>query len=305
MSLDVISYLQTAAGGEEEELRTIKIAGLNIAMHQPHSPERYVDLMHQAYRSRHIVKLGKLHAAMLGSLYSSSEKHPRDGTPIEMTGEVYRFVKLDPNEPWFNTETKDVASEEDVQKIAIPRNLLPHLQLIPFIFRPRRHHLAYVSRERGSSLGPRTAEAFFQSLFDYLRTKKEFPQVEVTPLVDKDVVDEMLELKTLEKLTIELKRPNPDDLGHEDERWMKKLEKMKARKLVEQIEAVRGESIVPDAETRSIARVAANNGRVSVVARDATGARFEESTVARPLVITEHVDDKVETTVDVLRRTDL
>ena len=152
-------------------------------------------------------------------------------------------------------------------------------------------------------MGPQTAELYFQRLFEHVLTKNPFPPVDVTPLVDKEGLDEMLSIAKLEKLTILLKRPNPDDLGSEHAKWMQKLEKMNAQKATTELTAVKGESLKPDAETKAFAHVAANNGKVTVVGRDSHGVKVEESTAAKPLVITEHVDDNLETAMQVLQRT--
>ena len=82
-----------------------------------------------------------------------------------------------------------------------------------------------------------------------------------------------------------------------------KLEKMNAQKATTELTAVKGESLKPDAETKAFAHVAANNGKVTVVGRDSHGVKVEESTAAKPLVITEHVDDNLETAMQVLQRT--
>ena len=115
----------------------------------------------------------------------------------------------------------------------------------------------------------------------------------------------MLSLPVLERLTIELKRPNPDDAGGERARWMKKLQKQHAQSLKTELVAVKGESIKPDEDTRSAAHVAADNGNVRVVGRNAGGTRVDESTKDRPLLITAKVDDNVETATQVLARTQI
>lgn len=282
-------------------VRAIKIAALNISMHKPHSPRRYVDLFKQAYELKHMVRLGKLHSAMMGSLYVGPDVG-RDGVPTELSGDIYRFVNLDASQPWFNTETGDVATDNDVRQISIPPNLLPHLQRLAYLFRPHTHELVYVAQDRGDRLGAETARVFFERLFKFVLTKRGFPPVEVTAFPDKEALDTMLSLPRLEKLTIILKRPNPDDLGGEIEKWMKKLEKQKARSAFTELVAVKGESLQPDSETRKFAEVAAVNGQVSVIGRDAQGLKFEDSTVARPWVKTEHINDNLETVIQVLQR---
>lgn len=106
--------------------RSISIAALNIAMHKPHSPERYVSMMREAHSLRYLVRQGSLKCAMIGSLYTDDKENPEEG----LHGELYLFIKLDPSEPWFNVETKEPASAEDVEAISIPTHLLPHLRRI-------------------------------------------------------------------------------------------------------------------------------------------------------------------------------
>lgn len=268
-------------------------------MHNPHSPEKYISLFKDAKKLRHLVRLGSLHGAMLGSLYTG-----RSGSKTtELTGEIYRFVKLDPSEPWFNVETSDVATDADVGAIKIPEHLLPHLQRIEFVFKPNVHELWFISQDRKDRMGPKFAAAFFQQLFNRLVVSGKYPDIEVTPLPDQETLEEMMSSSTLEKITIELKRPNADDAGGDEARWLKRLEKQKARKITTEIVAVRGEFIKPDEETQSLAKVAARNGNVSITERDASGLKVEESTREKPMIISEHVDSDNETSLDVLVRT--
>jgi Domain of unknown function (DUF4747) len=278
--------------------RTIKISALNIAMHKPHSAQRYIELFKDAKKLNYLVRLGSLHGVILGSLYGSKDGN----TSSEITGEIYRFVKLDPSEPWFNVETSNVASEDEVGRINIPSYLLPHLQRIEFVFKPVEHELWFVSQDRKDRLGPQAAAKFFQSLFDRVVVTGKYSDVEVTALPDVETLDQMMSLPSLERITIELKRPNADDANADEARWLKRLERQNVRRQTTELVAVKGDSIIPDDETRSLAVVAARNGNVSVVGRDGEGMRVEESTQARPLVIASHVDSEIETSMDVLLR---
>lgn len=279
-------------------IRTIQISALNIAMHQPHSPERYVSLFKDAIKLRTLVRLDTLHWAMLGSV--SGPKG--DGPAEELTGEIYRFVRLDPSEPWFNTQTREAATENDVGDIKIPAHLLPHLQRIEFIFKPAVHELWFICRDRSERLGPQTAVKFFQTLFNHLVQTQEYPPIEVTAIPDTDTLNEMLSLSKLERLTIELKRPNADDGADEEVKWLKKLAKQNVKTITTKLVAVAGASIAPDQETKALAFVAARNGNVSVTGRDASGRRVDESTKSRPLMIPYEVDSNIETSMDVLSR---
>lgn len=278
--------------------RTIKIANLNIAMHNPHSPERYVELFNDVFARGGLAKSGSLHGSIIGSLMPED----RDDIAKGINGELFRFVILDPNEPWFNTVTRDVATAAEAKEIVIPKHLLPHLQRIPFVFRPDAHQLWFVSHDRKDNLGPAAAASIFQTLIDQVCLEKGYPTVEVTPVPDEDILERMLALHTLEKLSIELKRPNSDDGLSEEQRWQKRLERQKAKRMKVELVAERSESIKPDEETRGLARAAAHNGKVSVIGRTEDGMKVEESTEKHPRIDPVTVDPENETILGVLRR---
>ena len=283
------------------KVRSIRISVLNVAMHKPHSPQLYMTLLREAKRLQALIELGALHGAMLGSLDGPDEY--RKGAVL--TGEIYRFVRLDASEPWFNLQTSEAASDADMGAVKIPEYLLPHLQHISFVFRPDTHELWFVSADKKDRLGAQTAVTFFQRLFDRVYQEGKCSQVEVTALPDIETLDAMLSLHKLERMTIDLKRPNADDAASDEARWLKKLENQGIRQQQTQLVAAAGESIKPDKDTRALAAVAARNGSVSVVGKDAAGMRVEESTVAKPMLLTRLVNSAIETALDVLRRTAL
>jgi hypothetical protein len=277
--------------------RTIQIAALNIAMNPPHARERYIQLFVRAYRRRQIIRLGSLHGAMIGSLYG--QRHP-DATVL--TGEFYRFVRLDLDEPWFNSQTQAPATDEEADAISIPSHLLPHLQRIPFEFRVRRHWLFYVAHDRKSHMSALFATRFLQRLLEATADDLGFPAVEVTALPEAGAIDTLLAIPRLSRLEIELKPPNADDADDLEQELLRRLEAQRAKKLVSTLVAKRNETLVPDEETQALARVAARNGKVTVFGRDAEDLPIQDSTVDRPLLRAARVDDDLETTAQVLNR---
>lgn len=278
--------------------RTIEISALNIAMHSPHRRQAYVALFWAARRLKKLVELGSLHAAILGIL-----EGPKEYTPGSyLTGEIYRFVRLDASMPWYNMETSEVASDDDLSAVSIPPHLLPNLQRIEFVFRPDNHQLWFIAKDRKDRMGPRAMADFFGALFDVLTREKGFPTVEVTVLPDQETVEELLSLHKIERLTIELKRPNSDDGSDEERRLLERLEKQGARTMKTEFVSADEGGVKPDEETMALARVSAKNGVVSVVGRDATGRKIQESTIKKPMVLSEKVDPELEIAQDVLRR---
>lgn len=278
--------------------RRVSIAALNIALHAPHSAESYVNLLKRAFASRVIVQLGSLHAAMLGSLGPIS----RTANLTLVHGEIYRFVKLDPKQPWFNIRKKEPASQEEVGSIKIPRHLLPHLQRIPFIFNTRNHRLWYISKDKGDSLAPKRASKFLQDLLQSTADREKLPPVSVTALPEKNSVEEILSLPRLEYLRIELVRPNPDDAESAEERWLRSLEEQNTARIKVEYFHAPNQALEPNAETKEMASVAANNGVVYGRGRSAEGLPIEDSTTAKPMVFHDLVDSDNETVADVLYR---
>lgn len=278
--------------------RTIEICALNIAMHTPHSPQRYVDLFKAAYKVRALIPQGELHGLLFGSLYNS-DNWKKDKV---ISGEIYRFVKVDASEPWFNTQTLRQATDKDVEAISIPPHLLAHLQRIPFVFSPDEHRLWFVARDRKNSLGALVAERFIQKLLDLAVVKNHFPTVSVTALPDTETLKKLLSMHRLQRLIIEVKRPNPDDGASAATRAMTRLEKMNVKQETKELVAVDGESIKPDAETRELAEVASQNGNVTGVGKTSDGLPSRESTSEKPMRIFSKINEAIETVFDILKR---
>lgn len=274
--------------------RRITLAAVNVALHAPHPAELYIQLFRRAFRSKRVVALGTLHGIMIGSMAIREDSYIR--------GEFYRFVKLDPREPWFNAESNEPATEEEMESVNIPPNLLPHLRVIPFVFNIRKHHLWFIAKDQKSNLGASTAVKFLDILLKEISLKADLPEVSVTALPDSTSVDEILNLPRLEYLRIELVRPNPDDGKRGEARWLKRLEEQNSGKMKLEITRARGEALVPDAETREMAAVASENGAVYGRGRDGTGLPIEDSTIERPMLRHEYVDSDLETSQAVLQR---
>lgn len=278
--------------------RRITLAALNIALHAPHPTDRYIELIQKAFRRRSIIRMGSLHGAMLGTL---SRPHGQ-GRDLYLSGDFYRFVKLDAAEPWFNSETKEPATEDEIEAIKIPGHLLPHLQRIPFVFNARRHQLWYVAKDQKNSFGPPIAAKFLESILQSTAQHFDFPEVSVTAVPESSSVDDILGLPGLEYLRIELVRPNPDDGETAEARWLRKLEEQKTTKAKLELFHAKNAVVEPDQETREMAEVAATNGSVYGRGRTADGLPVEDSTKARPMLRYEYVNTEVETVADVLQR---
>jgi len=278
--------------------RKIEISALNIAMHAPHSAQKYIQLFLSARRKNILIQLGTVHGAILGSAASENKDDPKKF----IVGEIYRFIRIDPKEPWFNIKTSEPATEQEMGKVKIPDNLLPNLRRIEYVFDPQKHRLWFVSSDRKDQMGPSMAAEFFQTLFDRVCVEDGFPKVEVTPFPDQEALDTMLSLPQLDFIRISLTRPNPDDAEELDARFLKRLEDQGIERWNQELRATAGQTIRPDAETSGVISVASRNGFVEVEGRDGEGNRYSESTVAKPLRMLKKVNSEIEVSQDVLLR---
>lgn len=257
--------------------RTMFVSGINVVTH-PHSPLRYVDLFRAATAMRQPVQIRGAQHIMLGELRPLERNDPSAG----LFGRVYRFDHIDPDLPWFNLQRHQEATEEEMAAIAIPDNLVPNLVLFDFVFYPKGHALYFVSKWDRHSLSPRSMLKLLDSVFSSPALFRRFGQVDLTIMPDRQTLARIMKLHRLAKLTIDVKRPNPDDNADDDEEVFDRMKNQGARRIVQVMTAESGESIKPDEETTQLARVAARNGRVLAVGYKANGQKVEEATVDSP-----------------------
>lgn len=278
--------------------RTVEVSALNISMHAPHSPQGYVDLLKRSLRRRRVFAQGEIHALMLGSLTGTADAVKTN----ELSGEIFRFVKIDQNAPWFNTVTNEAASDEELADLNIPQNLRAHMQQIPFIFFPKEHQFWYISHDGKMNLGPSRMEAFLQRMLSDTAAAMNVPQVEVTVLPERYALERMLQLPRLERILMQFKRPNPDDAEDIAAKIMQRMQAQGLSRVNEELIGTRGGTITPDAQTRAEAAVAAINGRVEVHGRDDQGVLIRESTEDKPLRVPLKIDPSVETQLTAIRQ---
>lgn len=273
----------------------IDVCALNIAMHAPHSVDKYVELMLSAYRSRRVVSSRGVNGALIGALYYVDKSNPAKG----LTGEIYRFIQLDPNEPWFNVQNKEAANEEELKEIKIPDHLKPHLARFSFVFFPKGHRLYVETKNAGKTIGPSTVAAIFERIF-LDPSLERFGEIEVTVEPDKNEVAEIFNIPFIHHLKIELLRPNPDDHDGDERKFLKRLEKQGAKKMQVALISTRNDILSPDEDTKRLAQVAASNGYVSASGRDLNDQPIERSTKNAPWIESFPYNSDIQTSNDVL-----
>jgi hypothetical protein len=255
----------------------IHIGALNIVL-QPHTPEKYIELLRLMARHKFDALVRGDDALLLGSCRYLNPANPLEG----VTGEIYKFLKLDSTAAWFNTEVMDAATEDEIAEINIPDNLKPHFKKFQYIFFPKGHRFYFISAKPKHNLSPGLVKRFFERVFERSELA-DFGALNVTVQPDPSGLNELLSLKRISVLRMEIDRPNPDDLEEMEAEVLRRLNSLNAK--TEKIEFVEAssEGLRPDQFLTTLAAVANDNGHVSVEGRDEAGTKKYLSTKNMPL----------------------
>ncbi len=258
----------------------IHISALNLVL-QPHTPIRYVEMLRRMAAGKFDAKIRGDDALLLGSCRYLNRDNPLEG----VRGELYKFLKLDAAEAWFNMRDMDEATEDDVAELVIPEYLKPHFKRFQYIFFPQGHRFYFISKKTRHNLSPGLVKNFFLSVFSRSEFA-EYGQLTITVQPDPNSLDFMLSLRRISKLKLEIERPNPDDHEGLEEDILERLNEINAKaQRIEFLEANNAGLIVND-EIRTLASVAEGNGYVAVEGKDEDNIKQYLSTKDMPLHVT-------------------
>ena len=130
--------------------RKITAAALNIRVH-PHSQEIYTGLMVSLYNLRKPFKIYGDKHGMFSYIDRSQQNQGR------IIGVIKTFTKVDTDAEWFDVESVQEATEEQVSEVNIPENLFPNTQSFYFVFKIDNHRLYVQTYGSGQSLSPNLA----------------------------------------------------------------------------------------------------------------------------------------------------
>lgn len=258
--------------------RTIKISGLNIRVHTEHHFSEYKKLWKLILNMK-IKRIRGNIALMIGSarpLYKDKEDSP-------IVGHIYRFLDIDPNEPWFDIEKNEEADPEDVAQVRIPEKLKPNLTEYPYYFDVVRHKLYFISGGTDGGISANSVALLFENIAAARRIKNQFGDIDYTIITEKGVLDELLSWPVIRKIYVRLERPNPSDF--EDD--VSFYERLKRRKLKKEehiyTKASGAKSITPDQEMQDIFRVSIDNGIYKQEGIDKQGVSRDASSTSYPM----------------------
>jgi hypothetical protein len=275
--------------------RSFEIGGLNIRVHTRHHPDEYVEFWHMLHKNRGTALYGSS-AMMIGEARNENKDDPR--SPI--VGYLYKFLNIDPDEPWFDILRRKPATEDDVSKVSIPDYLKPNLQVIPYVFLPAKHRLYFVSKSSDGGMAASTVHSLLSKLILRKHIAERFGDVDVTVLTDRKAINELLSWRVIKTLEIFIERPNA--LEDEDETdVLNRLDLLSARS--ERIilkKASEASTLTPDDRVKTLAHIAADHGEVKVSGKNPKGIQDSASSKDFPMHVRSSYDPDIQTSLGAL-----
>lgn len=266
--------------------KKLVIGAINLTI-QPHTPQMYVKLFKDAYRLKRPLNISGHQFGILAGVY---KLNMGDREPCPITGDVFKYTDISKNASWFNTETNDFATEEDVGEIVIPRNLKPNSSRFAYILYPDQHLLFYEGYYEGKSFGPTNAIRFFDKLLNQEELTEKYGKVDITHIPEVNELEEAFNLPVKERISMVIQRPNPDDHAEAERRVLRRMQAQNVETFEQNYKAIQGQSINMDDELQTMARVSARNGSFFLKGKNFQSRPVEYSTKEHPLVRTKYYD---------------
>lgn len=270
----------------------LEIAVLNIAMHNHDKGELSYEALFQTLNNDDIeVQLDETHAACIGELNTKKQY----GEQRYFLGQIYRYAKIYPERDCLNTITKKVATDEEKKALIVPKHLRPHFVKIPFIFIPKGHRLYIQTKHKNDLFGITRAKKLFELLVQNKEIFQKFGDVEVTIEPDSAEVEKLINRKDIDKLMVDIVRPNPDDIGSIEQVVFERMKKRNLKKQRIEYKSVKDENLVLDDDLKTEVKIAASNGKVVAEGVNVDNEKWKISTEETNLVIkTSYIADRTE-----------
>lgn len=272
----------------------LEIGGLNVRVH-PHESGVYEELIGRLYDLK---KVAKIHGGRFGLITMLDRAEEGSGM---VYGVLSTFLEIEIDGDWFNTETMDEASDNDIRKIRIPDNLHPNLKTFRFAFNTKSHELIFEHYAEGDRLTHNSALSFFKNLADDRRIQDRFGDVKITVVTDRATVDRIFQIPRITDLDILIEKPNADLWGANFEEVAEEhLEDKNARSMNVKYKAERGQGIQRDDDLNALLNASINNGR-SIAKGYGPEGHVKISTANYPKVVQEKYEPEIAPSV-VFRR---
>lgn len=255
-------------------LKKKKLGVLNVKIH-PHSPDLYANLFRDALELKRPKQIRGSSYIVLGWLRSEDIGNVES----DLYGEAYRFVNIDTNLPWLNTDELEAEEFDPDNPPPIPEHLKPNLQKVPFKFLTDVHRFVFDTEH----ITPRSAQKALKGLLNDPTLVESYGEVDVELVSSRQQIDKMLELPEIRSIEILLTLPNPDDLSELERRVQERLRNGNIRREHTKQTGTKDQSIVPDEETKAKMSLSTSNGKTIVVGKLDNGTRVELSSKDHPV----------------------
>ncbi|MFT4055987.1 MAG: DUF4747 family protein [Novosphingobium sp.] len=274
-------------GGGVARRQKIEIGGINIKAH-PHSAGTYGDLIDALYRLKKVAKIRGDRYGLITMINRSSEDEDF------VFGVLSTFIEIETGGDWFNTDTMEEASSNDISEVRIPEHLHPNLKTFRFMFNLRHHELVFEHYSEGERLTHLSALNFFKNLASERSIIEKFGKITCNIITEKGGVDKIFSIPRITDLEIFIEKPNSDLWGEDfEEQAEGHLDDKNAQSMFVKYKANKGQGIKRDEDLDALIRTSLNNGR-SVAKGYGPDGHVSVSTDKFPKVIQEMYDQRVE-----------
>jgi hypothetical protein len=208
-----------------------------------------------------------------------------------LEGIVHRYDDIDFDQEWFNVISGTAADPEDMKAVQLPPHLKPHFRSFRFRFYPEEHKMVFVhylpasltnDKKAPGTFAHSKAQAFWNALLN--DNELDHPPVEVTVVQDSHSLDQIFKWSRIQRLWFEIIRPNPGT--RQAAMITKRMDEMRASRLVEEISARRGDAagIAITDEIKGLMDMSLENGGAVAEGTDIHEKKVSVITEEHPLV---------------------
>ncbi len=262
----------------------LEVGAINIRLH-PHSEDLYRNLFQRLFELRRVANIRGDRSGLITSLGRSRT----DSAYIN--GVITTFLEFDSDGKWFNTDTLEEASTNELRQINIPENLRPNSRSYLFRFDVENHEMIFEHYANGHRFSHSSALSFIKDLVADERISSEFGDVKATIVQSRGSIDRIFSISRITDIEIYIEKPNADLWGADfEEQAEEHLDDKNARSMTVSYKAEQGLGISRDEDLGRLIRASIRNGRT--VAKGYGDSGHEVVTTDRfPKVVQDKYDE--------------
>ena len=271
--------------------RTLETGVVNIKTH-PHSKKKYANLFEKTHK---LSQPGKIRGSDWGMFGTMHDLQTDEDEHVKI-GRFYKFLNIDPRGDWLDIRhRKPLNADEDEAVPIVPEYLKPNLKECPYVFYPKEHRLFFDAK----ILKPNSMRTLLNTLFSAEKIFNEFGKVDIEVESTSEIINRILAIPRITRLSIDFSFPNADDLEGTAKKVVKRFKKRNIRRHKQVSTTTHPDGIEADIEMKAMMNVAKSNGRVTAVGYEKS-KRIVRSTVNHPMIEPSQYDPEVESVHDVM-----